>query len=92
MLCEMVSGTCILLLSHLKGVQLQLRGWRLAPGCPVCSGGQSSTRQLFLCTTKNCQVEEQRGVRSIMSQCMLMKVFTRPVGGLASVPVLAATA
>lgn len=71
------------------------RGWHLGVVCAVV--GSPSTcaalqRLLFLCTAKNCQAEEQRGVRSIMSQCLLMEVFTRAVGGLASIPVLAATA
>lgn len=85
------------LLSHLEGFSCSSGngGWHLSVMCAVV--GSPSTcaalrRQLFLFTAKNCQFEEQRGVRSIMSQCLLIKVFTRAVGGLASIPVLAVTA
>lgn len=83
------------LLSHLEGVHLQLWGRRLAPGCHVCCGGQPQhlcSSVQFLCTARHCQAEEQRGMRSTMSQCLLIKGFTQAVGGLPSIPILAATA
>lgn len=43
------------LLSHLEGVRLQLWGWRLAPGCPACCGGQSAPVQLCKGTCSSAQ-------------------------------------